>query len=186
MPKNLKYQLYLLRKLIYINNMQLKLKIARKLISHQWTICMAESCTGGLLSHQMTNIPGSSAFLTASLVCYANEAKIKILSIPSSLIKQNGAVSLAVAELMAINAAGIFNSDFGISVTGIAGPTGGSPGKPVGLVFIAVKSREKLLAKHYVFKGSRLQIKKQACDKALKLLLSAMDKQHLSSTTSQQ
>ncbi|MBL8014005.1 MAG: CinA family protein [Candidatus Omnitrophica bacterium] len=151
------------------------MKIAHKLITREWTVCLAESCTGGLLAHTLTNIPGSSAFFTASLVCYANKAKTKLLGIPEALIKERGAVSLPVAQLMATNAAHLFNSDFSIGITGIAGPGGGTRLKPVGLVFIAVRSREKLLTKRYIFKGSRLQIKRQACDKALKLLLSAMD-----------
>lgn len=155
--------------------MQLKSKIARQLINKKLTLCIAESCTGGLLSHLLTNVPGSSAFLTASLVCYANTAKIKLLDIPASLIKDHGAVSLPVARLMATHAARIFDADFGIGITGIAGPSGGSLQKPVGLVFIAVQSRKKLLAKRYNFKGSRLQIKNQACHKALQMLLSLLD-----------
>ena len=150
--------------------MQLEKKIAQKLIATGKTITIAESCTGGLLTHRLTNIPGSSAFLMASIISYSNTAKSKLLKIPASLIQKEGAVSPSVAGLMARNARKLFNTTLSVAITGIAGPTGGSPQKPVGLVFIAVQSSKRLLVDRNLFKGSRLQIKKQAADRALKLL----------------
>ena len=150
--------------------MQLEKKIAQKLIATGKTITIAESCTGGLLTHRLTNIPGSSAFLMASIISYSNTAKSKLLKIPASLIQKEGAVSPSVAGLMARNARKLFNTTLSVAITGIAGPTGGSPQKPVGLVFIAVQSRKHLLVDRNLFKGSRIQIKKQATDRALKLL----------------
>lgn len=151
--------------------MQLEKKIAKKLIAGQKTLAIAESCTGGLLSHRLTNISGSSAFLIATVVSYANRAKVKLLKVPASVIETNGAVSAPVAKLMARNMQKLFNTDFGVAITGIAGPTGGTDHKPVGLVFIAVGSRKKLFAERNLFKGSRLQIKTQAAHRALELLL---------------
>ena len=150
--------------------MQLEKKIAQKLIATGKTITIAESCTGGLLTHRLTNIPGSSAFLMASIISYSNTAKSKLLKIPASLIQKEGAVSPSVAGLMARNARKLFNTTLSVAITGIAGPTGGSPQKPVGLVFIAVQNRKHLLVDRNLFKGSRIQIKKQATDRALKLL----------------
>ena len=150
--------------------MQLEKKIAQKLIATGKTITIAESCTGGLLTHRLTNIPGSSAFLMASIISYSNTAKSKLLKIPASLIQKEGAVSPSVAGLMARNARKLFNTTLSVAITGIAGPTGGSPQKPVGLVFIAVQSSKHLLVDRNLFNGSRIQIKKQAADRALKLL----------------
>lgn len=155
--------------------MQLEKKIAQKLITTGKTLCVAESCTGGLLTHRLTNISGSSAFLLAGIISYSNTAKSKLLNVPPSLIQKKGAVSLDVARLMAKNAAQLFHADFGIALSGIAGPTGGSPQKPVGLVFIAIQSRSRLIVERNVFKGSRLQIKKQSADRALELLYKLID-----------
>jgi PncC family amidohydrolase len=151
--------------------MQLEKKIAKKLIAGQKTLSVAESCTGGLLTHRLTNISGSSAFLIATVVSYSNRAKIKLLKVPLSVIVAKGAVSAQVAELMACNTKKLFNTDFGVAITGIAGPTGGTAQKPVGLVFIAVAGHKKLITERNIFKGSRLQIKAQAAQRALELLL---------------
>lgn len=150
--------------------MQLEKKIARQLIATGKTISIAESCTGGLLTNRLTNIPGSSAFLLAGIISYSNTAKTKLLRIPPSLIQKKGAVSSSVAGLMAKNVRKLFDTDLSVAISGIAGPTGGSSQKPVGLVFIAVQSRKHLLVDRNLFKGSRIQIKKQAADRALELL----------------
>jgi|CXWL01.1.fsa_nt_gi PncC family amidohydrolase len=150
--------------------MQLEKKIARQLIATGKTISIAESCTGGLLTNRLTNIPGSSAFLLAGIISYSNTSKTKLLRIPPSLIQKKGAVSSSVAGLMAKNVRKLFDTDLSVAISGIAGPTGGSSQKPVGLVFIAVQSRKHLLVDRNLFKGSRIQIKKQAADRALELL----------------
>lgn len=150
--------------------MHLEEKIANLLIQHKKTLSLAESCSGGLLSHRLTNIPGSSSFLRLGLITYSNEAKAQLLKIPTKVLKKYGAVSEPVAELMAQNVRKIQETDFGIGITGIAGPSGGTIKKPVGLTFIAVATEYETLCLNCVFKGNRLQIKKQATTQALKLL----------------
>ena len=146
-------------------------KVAAILIKSKKTLSLAESCSGGLLGHRLTNIPGSSDFFRLSVVAYSNLAKTKILHVPSALLKQHGAVSEPVARRMAQNVRTLGNTDFGISITGIAGPGGGTRQKPVGLVFIAVAGKGYTVVKNFHLKGSRQQIKQQATSQALRLLL---------------
>ena len=148
--------------------------IAKKLLTQNKTIAIAESCTGGFLANNLTNISGSSAFFWLGIVAYDNTAKIKLLNISPSMIKKYGAVSLPVAKLMASNVRKILNTDFGIGITGIAGPTGGTKAKPVGLVFIAVANKNSILGQKFIFKGSRLSIKNQAANKAIDMLSSML------------
>ena len=154
--------------------MQPEQKIANFLKHHNKTLCIAESCTGGYLTHRLTNISGSSRFLIASIISYANVAKTKLLQVSPGHLKKDGAVSLAVARQMANHVSKLFKSDFSIAITGIAGPTGGSLQKPVGLVYIAIKSPHTILVQKYLFKGTRIQIKKQAAEKAMSLLLKVL------------
>jgi len=144
--------------------------IAKTLTAQKLTLATAESCTGGLIAKTLTDISGSSAFFVAGFVTYANEAKIKFLRVPASLIKKNGAVSAPVAQAMAKGARRAAKTDFAVAVTGIAGPTGGTPQKPIGLVFIAAASARKVVVRRFVFKGSRQQVRKQATDHVLLLL----------------
>ena len=150
--------------------MLLELKVAKALIKARKTIAIAESCSGGLLSHRLTNIPGSSKFLQLSLVNYSNESKTKLLHVPLATIKIFGAVSTQVALIMAKNVRKILNTDYGVALTGIAGPTGGSKRKPVGLTYIAISSKSESLCLQYMFQGDRLSVKKQATTHALKML----------------
>ena len=151
--------------------MLLEKKAALKLTLRGKSLSIAESCTGGLLTHRLTNISGSSQFLVGSLIAYANETKIRLLKIPASLIKKHGAVSQVVARKMSQNARGIFRTDLGVGVTGIAGPTGGTKEKPVGLVFICVSDKRQTICRRFLFKGGRARVKSQAADEALRLLL---------------
>ena len=160
--------------LFYNNHMRLEQKIAKLLIKEQQTLSIAESCSGGLLTHRITNIPGSSNFLKLGLVTYSNDAKVKLLHVPKKLIKTYDAVSLPVAKQMAKNARKLMNSYWGIGITGIAGPSGGTPQRPVGLVFVAVANAKKTIVTKNLFKGNRQQIKSQAVTQALKMLLSAL------------
>ena len=150
--------------------MPMEEQVAKSLISAQKTLAIAESCTGGLLAHRLTNIPGSSKFLKFVVVAYSNEAKSKFLKVPRQLIRQYGAVSSRIAVAMAQGARNIFNTDFGIGITGIAGPTGGSKSKPIGLTFIAICTRQETLCLECHFKGTRKNIKTQASAQALRLL----------------
>ena len=146
-------------------------KISRLLIKRGQTLSVAESCSGGLLADHLTDIPGSSKYFKGGVVAYANEVKVKILRVPSALIKKYGAVSRPVAELMANHVRKIFKTDFGVSITGIAGPSGGTKEKPVGLTYIAISKKGKLLSREYRFRGTRRQIKTKAAASALKFLL---------------
>ena len=134
------------------------------------TIATAESCTGGMVAAALTNVAGASVVFEYGFITYANAAKTKLLGVPEALIKKHGAVSKQVAEAMAEGARKKANATIAISITGIAGPTGGSAAKPVGTVFIAVAAPQKTSVKKYLFSGTRAQIRKQATEKALRLL----------------
>jgi nicotinamide-nucleotide amidase len=150
--------------------MKPSLRLAHLLISTGKTLATAESCTGGLIGHTLTNIPGSSAWFAGGVIAYTNEAKTTFLSVPAYLIKDHGAVSAPVAKTMAQGARRRFRTDFAIATTGIAGPTGGTPPKPVGLVFIAIASAKRIIVKKLILKGTRLSIKNQTLQKALQML----------------
>ena len=152
------------------NTMRLDQKVLKKFIGTKQTLALAESCTGGLIGDQLTNLPGASAFFLLGIIAYDNAAKTKILKVHPSLIKKHGAVSAEIASQMAQGVRQLLKTDWGLSVTGIAGPGGGSLEKPVGLVFIALSSSTKTIVKEFLFKGTRLSIKKQACQSALKML----------------
>lgn len=134
------------------------------------TLSVAESCSGGLLAHRLTNTPGSSKYFHGGVIVYANSAKSKLLGVAPSLIKKHGAVSAPVAEEMASAVRKLLKTDFGVSITGIAGPSGGTQEKPVGLTYIAVSSATKTVCREFHFKGSRLSIKTSATQAALELL----------------
>lgn len=123
------------------------------------TMAVAESCTGGLLGHLLTSIPGSSTFFERGIVAYSNEAKMELLHVPKELLSQCGAVSAPVAEKMAEGVRKISGTTIGLGLTGIAGPSGGTPEKPVGTVFIALASPSGTSVRKYHFDGSREQIK---------------------------
>lgn len=144
--------------------------IAKILTAKKLTLSIAESCTGGLLSNRLTNIPGSSKYFKAGFIVYSNEAKIKLLKVPPIILEKYGAVSKECAISMAKNVRKLTKADIGIAITGIAGPSGGSILKPVGLVFIAVYFKNKIICEKFKFSGKRLEIKKKSADKALELL----------------
>jgi PncC family amidohydrolase len=150
--------------------MRIEEKVAQSLITTKKTLAIAESCTGGLLANRLTNIPGSSNFLKFALIAYSNDAKIKLLKVPQEIIRKYGAVSTQVAVSMAQKARKSLKTDFGIGITGIAGPTGGTKAKPVGLTFIAVCTEAETLCLECHFQGSRKTIKTQAATQALRLL----------------
>jgi nicotinamide-nucleotide amidase len=138
------------------------------------SVATAESCTGGLLAGRLTNVPGSSAVFHTGLVTYANDAKIHLLKVPSALIGAAGAVSPEVAKVMAERVRELAETDFGISVTGIAGPGGGTPEKPVGLVYIGLADGGKVIAQKNLFGGSRADIRLRTTQAALNLLREAL------------
>ncbi len=146
-------------------------KLANLLIKKKKSLSTAESCTGGLIAHRLTNIPGSSAFFKAGLITYAYESKTKYLKVPSPILKKHGAVSHPVIEIMAKNVRKLNKTDYGIATSGIAGPTGATKTKPIGLVFIGISSKKQTIIKECRFKGSRTSIKSQAATTAMKMLI---------------
>ena len=150
--------------------MRLEQKVFKKFVQRSQTLAIAESCTGGLIGDRLTNMAGASAFFLLGIVAYDYAAKTKVLGVPSALLKKHGAVSAPVASLMAQGVRKILKTDYGLSVTGIAGPGGATKTKPVGLVFISVSTKQKTIVKKFLFKGTRLAIKEKASQTALKML----------------
>ncbi len=141
------------------------------------TIATAESCTGGLIAGAITAIPGSSAVLERGFVTYSNAAKTEMLGVPEGLISSIGAVSEAVAQRMATGAKQHANVDIAVSVTGIAGPDGGSDEKPVGTVWFGLANRHgDVFTRHMHFNGNRDAVRAASVDYALNLLLGATEK----------
>ena len=126
------------------------------------TIAVAESCTGGLISSRITDVAGASAYFLAGLVTYSNEAKEAFLSVPRDLLMTKGAVSQEVAEAMAEGVRRATGADIGLSVTGIAGPGGGTGEKPVGTVYMGLSAGAECLVRHHKFAGGRASIKRQS------------------------
>ncbi|MCX5657190.1 MAG: competence/damage-inducible protein A [Candidatus Omnitrophica bacterium] len=144
--------------------------VGKLLYSNKKTVSVAESCTGGLISSRITDVPGSSRYFPLSIIVYSNREKTKLLGIPNELIKKQGAVSKKVASLMASNIRKIAHSDIGLGVTGIAGPSGNTLVKKVGLVYIALSSREKTEVKEFHFIGERKEIKFKTSAAALDMV----------------
>ncbi|HEY44666.1 MAG TPA: CinA family protein [Anaerolineae bacterium] len=135
-----------------------------------WTLAIAESCTGGLLGHRITNVPGSSDYFLGGVVAYAYEAKERLLDVEHNTLYEHGAVSRETALEMARGTRSAFGADVGLSVTGIAGPGGGLPDKPVGSTWIAVSMREGEWAECHLFEGDRNSNKEQSVEMAMRLL----------------
>ncbi len=153
--------------------MNLEKAIINHLISKGLTLATAESCTGGLISHRLTNVSGSSSVFVGGIVAYSNEVKKSLLGVSEVLLEEYGAVSNPVALEMAKGVCKRLNSDIGVGVTGIAGPTGGTTEKPVGLVYISVVclSCNIYIVHECRFHGNRSEIKQQTSETALNLLL---------------
>ncbi|MCX7634578.1 MAG: competence/damage-inducible protein A [Syntrophales bacterium] len=144
--------------------------VARLLTERGLTIAVAESCTGGLITDRLTDVPGSSSFLERGVVVYANAAKTALLGVPGEIIDTHGAVSEATARLMAEGVRALAKTDLGLASTGIAGPSGGTPEKPVGTVFIALADGRETLCRHYRFRWHRRRNKVIAAQAALMML----------------
>jgi nicotinamide-nucleotide amidase len=156
------------------NNETMEEVVGRMLAAQGASISVAESCTGGLITHRLTNVPGSSAYVERSFVVYSNLAKQELLAVPEAVLAEYGAVSEPVARLMAEGARTAAGTVYGLSVTGIAGPDGGTPEKPVGTVFIAVAAPGRTVVKKQFFPGTREKIKIMASQMALNLLRQVM------------
>ncbi len=152
--------------------MKLNNKIISLLKKKKFKLAIAESCTGGMLSNYITSVSGSSKIFTLGLITYSNQAKISILKVPQKIIKKNGAVSVQCCLAMVNNLSKISKSKVCISITGIAGPKGGSKQKPVGLVYIGIRVGRKVAINKCNFRNNgRTFIQKQAVKKSLNLLL---------------
>jgi PncC family amidohydrolase len=148
-------------------NTELEQQVGKKLREKGLSLAVAESCTGGLIGHRLTNIPGSSTYYMGSITAYAYNAKVRLLKVTWETLEAHGAVSDATVSEMALGVRRALGADVGVSVSGIAGPTGGTPEKPVGLVYFGLSSPQGTWTAHKVFKGSRIEVKEQAADFAL-------------------
>ena len=147
--------------------MKLEKAIGDLLRQKGWTLSITESCTGGLICDRITDVSGSSDYFMGGMVTYSNESKAKHLGIPLDYIKKYGAVSPQVARRMARGVRKAFGTTFGLSTTGVAGPTGGTRRSPVGRVFVGLAAGRKVWVKKLDLKGTRREIKEKATEKAL-------------------
>ena len=150
-------------------------QLAAALLARKQTLATAESCTGGLVGAALTNLPGSSAWYLGGVVAYANELKIRLLGVPAEILAAHGAVSLETARAMAQGARAAAAADFAVSITGIAGPAGGTPEKPVGLVYVGVAGPTGVAAFKHRFSGTRADVRQAAAEAALRHLLDAIE-----------
>lgn len=159
-----------------VNDENLEKVVGRQLMAKTWRMAAAESCTGGLLSSRITAIPGASDYFERAFVTYSNQAKMEMLNVPEKMLEQYGAVSRQVAEAMAGGARKEAGVDIAVAITGIAGPTGGSPEKPVGTVFIACSTSVDTYVEKHLFAGSRGIIQTRSAHAALVLLWRILSK----------
>jgi PncC family amidohydrolase len=148
----------------------LEQEVVRLLTERGLTLAVAESCTGGLVGHRITNVPGSSACFRGGVIAYHNDVKGALLNAPADVLAREGAVSEGVAVTMARGVRERLGADIGLAVTGIAGPAGGTPEKPVGLVYIALADADGAVAKRHVWSGDRRQNKESSAEAALQML----------------
>ena len=149
--------------------------VGRMLAERKLTLAVAESCTGGLLGHRITNVAGSSEYFEGGVIAYSYDAKERLLSVNHDTLYEHGAVSPETALGMARGARKALGADIGLSITGIAGPGGGLPGKPVGLTFIALSARNVERVERFVWEGDREGNKARSADAALTVLKEFLD-----------
>jgi PncC family amidohydrolase len=150
-------------------------EVGKALARQSLTLAVAESCTGGGLGDAVTDVPGSSAYFLGGVISYGNDAKKSVLGVDAGTLDSKGAVSEEVALMMADGVRRLFGADVGVGITGIAGPTGETPLKPIGLVYIAIQSSERSVCVDHRFSGSRRDIKVQAVQRALEMLKGFLD-----------
>ncbi len=153
----------------------LEIRIGSALRARGLRLAAAESCTGGLVGHRVTNVPGSSTYYVGSVTAYAYEAKVRLLGVKWETLEAYGAVSEQVAEEMSTGVRNALGADIGLSISGIAGPGGGTKEKPVGMVCFGLSSPERVWTSTQYFEGDRLAVKEQSADFILKSLLAYLD-----------
>ena len=152
-------------------NEELEVVIGELLRQHGWRLAVAESCTGGLIGHRLTNVPGSSTYYMGSVTAYAYEAKVRLLGVRWGTLEKYGAVSKETVLEMSRGVRKALAADIGIAVSGIAGPGGGTPEKPVGLTWIGLSAADVDEAWRFIWDGDRLQVKEHSAEQALQLLV---------------
>lgn len=155
------------------------LALGRGLASQGLRLAVAESCTGGLIAHLLTNVPGSSTWFVGGVAAYANATKARVLNVPTEMIAEYGAVSREVVMAMALGVNELLGTNVALAVSGIAGPGGGSLEKPVGTVWLAWTLGKGIRSEQALFSGTRLQIKKLAAQRALEGMLDLISGQSL-------
>ena len=154
---------------------ELEIVIGEKLRQRGLRLALAESCTGGLVGHRITNVPGSSTYYMGSVTAYAYEAKVRLLEVKWATLEKFGAVSSETVSEMALGARRSLAADVGIAISGIAGPGGGTPEKPVGTVWMGLSAADGIWTHLYHFDGDRLAVKQQAAEAALQLGIDYLD-----------
>lgn len=160
-----------------MNDYQKEYKLVKKLTNKNYTITTAESCTGGLLSASIVHIDGASNVLHSAFVTYANEAKVQFAGVSHETLTKWGAVSEETAAQMCHGCMRTAGADMGLSTTGLAGPGGGTPEKPVGLVYIGCCLHGDITVERHLFSGDRIQVQEQAVEAALDLAIRCLDKE---------
>ena len=145
------------------------------LLARGWTLSTAESCTGGLVAHRLTNISGSSACFLGGVVSYSNQAKAEVLGVSWETLNARGAVSRETVLEMARGARSLFHTDLAVSISGIAGPTGAMPGKPVGTTWLGLAAASGEWARHFTWDGDRETNKRLSADAALQFILDLLE-----------
>jgi PncC family amidohydrolase len=146
-------------------------KLGRLLVENNLTLAVAESCTGGLLGGVLTAVPGSSSYFKGGVIAYGNDAKRRILGVPKDILDKKGAVSGETVKAMAVGACRQFAAECAISVSGIAGPGGGTAEKPVGCVFVGISAGRSVKSYKYLFRGNRQSIRRQAVREGIKKMV---------------
>ena len=162
---------------VIILTQNLEEQIGELLRRRGWKLAVAESCTGGLIGHRITNVPGSSEYYLGSVTAYAYEAKVRLLGVSWAVLEKFGAVSEEVALAMAKGIRLTLGADIGVSVTGIAGPGGETPEKPIGLTWIGISITEYERAWKFIWQGDRVQNKEYSAERALQLLVNTLQAQ---------
>ena len=151
--------------------MTLEERMGNLIFKRSLKLGLAESCTGGLIAARVTDVAGSSRYFEGGLVTYSNEAKMALLKVDREVLASKGAVSAETAELMARGTREALGVDMALSVTGVAGPSGGSPEKPVGTVFMALATEERVFVRKHFFQGNRQEIRGRTADEAFLMII---------------